>query len=135
MDPLSLIVAALAAGVAEASKDTVKDAVRGAYEIFKSLLHRRLALRLDAQQVLARYEEAPDAWGEQLRTELARSGAGEDASLVEAARAVLQATEAGEGRASRFDNRFSGTVQGVVQGDHNEVRMDFGARQPDEPHR
>lgn len=59
MDPITLIVTALAAGAALGLKDSASAAVQDAYAGLKALVRKRLAGRQDAELVLARYEQAP----------------------------------------------------------------------------
>ena len=49
MDPVSLIVAALAAGASAALKDTATEAIKDAYNGLKSLLKRKLGNEPAAQ--------------------------------------------------------------------------------------
>src|SRR5262247_627540 len=96
MDPITLIVTALAAGAALGVKDTASAAVKDAYEGLKALVKKRFAGRRDGELVLARYEEAPDSWEGPLTAELTAVRADSDAKLVAAAQAVMRlADEAG----------------------------------------
>jgi hypothetical protein len=54
MDPITLIVTALAAGAALGVKDAASSAVKDAYAGLKALVGKRLAGRPDAEVVLAR---------------------------------------------------------------------------------
>ena len=49
MDPVSLIVAALAAGASEGAKTTVSEAVKDAYAGLKKLVQARLAGRISGE--------------------------------------------------------------------------------------
>ena len=62
MDPITLIVTALAAGAALGVKDTTSSAVKDAYAGLKALVRKRLAGRPGADLVLARHEKAPEPW-------------------------------------------------------------------------
>lgn len=62
MDPVTLIVTALAAGAALGLKDTASGVVKDAYASLKTLAKKRLADRRDGELVLARHEEAPEMW-------------------------------------------------------------------------
>src|SRR5215471_12817493 len=89
MDPVTLIVMALAAGAALGVKDTASAAVKDAYEGLKALVKKRFAGRGDGELVLARYQEAPQTWEGPLAAELTAAGAGADGELVDAAQALL----------------------------------------------
>ena len=66
MDPVSLLVAALAAGASAALQDTVSQAVKDAYgQGLKSLLKRKLGGDKPlAQAVIERHEEGAGGLGE-----------------------------------------------------------------------
>jgi hypothetical protein len=75
MDPITLIVTALAAGAALGVKDAASTAVKDGYNGLKALVKKRFAGRPDAELVLARYETAPDTWQAPLTAELEQAGA------------------------------------------------------------
>ena len=57
MDPISLIIAALAAGAIAGVKDTAGQAVKDAYAGLKALVHRRFAGNRDAEAALDQSEQ------------------------------------------------------------------------------
>ena len=67
MDPITLIVTALAAGAAAAVQDGASAAVKGAYVRLRDAVRKRLASRADGELVLARHEADPQIWGRRLR--------------------------------------------------------------------
>jgi hypothetical protein len=89
MDPVTVIVAALAAGGAAGLEDTASAAVKDAYASLRAVVTRRLAGRPDAELVLARHEDAPQTWQGPLAALLADSGAAGDPEVVGAAQALL----------------------------------------------
>lgn len=117
MDPLSMIVAALAAGAAEAVKPAAAQAVKDAYAGLKAFLARKLGgapNAEDASAALRQVEKKPDDAARQaiLKDELAASGVAGDSELARLAQAVL--TLAGQG-----GPRISASVQGggaIAQG-------------------
>jgi hypothetical protein len=74
MDPVTLIVTARATGAALGLKDTASGAIKDAYGGLKALVTRQLAGRSDGALVLARHEEAPQAWEGPLVAELTIAG-------------------------------------------------------------
>ena len=62
MDPVTLILTALATGAGLGLKDTATSAVQDAYGSLKALARKRFAGRRDGQLVLARHEEDPAPW-------------------------------------------------------------------------
>jgi hypothetical protein len=118
MDPVTLIVTALAAGAASALQDGASAAVKDAYARLKALLTRRFAGRPSAELVLAEHQAAPQTWEKPLAAELSAAGAEGDADLVAAAQALMSLVdEAGSGA-----GKYVVTVrdsQGVQVGDHS----------------
>jgi len=102
MDPITLILTALAAGAALGVKDTASAAVKDAYKGLKALVKKRFAGRQDGELVLARYEEAPDTWKSPLTAELTAVGAGADEDLVTAAQALMQLVDAAGSAAGKY---------------------------------
>jgi len=126
MDPVTLILTALAAGAALGVKDAASAAVKDAYQGLKALVKKRFAGRGDGELVLSRYEEAPDTWKGPLAAELTAADAGADGDLVAAAQALMRLTDAAGSRAGKYNVQVHGG-QGVQVGDHNTQTNTFGA--------
>jgi hypothetical protein len=107
MDPLTLIVTALAAGASAALKESAGDAVKSAYGKLKDLLVRKLSGRPHGEAVLEGNEEDPDVWKEPLKKELEQAGADRDDDIVRAAKelADLVAPAASESYTMNVVNR------------------------------
>jgi hypothetical protein len=95
MDPVALIVAALAAGTALGLHDSAPTTMLDAYALLRTLVRKRLAGRPDGAMVLARHAEAPHTWQGPLTAELTAAGAAMDEDLVAAAATVLRLTDSG----------------------------------------
>ena len=91
MEPVSIIVAALAAGAAAAFKDTAEQAIKDAYAGFKALVQRKYE-RVSVEDL----ERKPDSEPKQLsvREDLTDAGAGNDRELLDQAKALLDAVKA-----------------------------------------
>ena len=105
MDPVTLIVTALAAGsgegALEALEDDVKDAIKAAYATLRGLVRNRVCDQPGAELVLAQYEDDPGTWETPLAKMLHDTGAAVDANLLAVAHALLElvdATGAAEGK-------------------------------------
>lgn len=129
MDPISAIVAALAAGAIAATKDTATAAIKDAYLGLKSLISRKLYGQPEAQAVVdTGTVESKD--GEiVLRTALARANVAGDDQLLAAAKDLLAVADADGKVRRRYNIEVHGNVQGLVQGDHATVTMNFGNSQ------
>jgi hypothetical protein len=83
MDPVTLIVTALAAGAASALQDGPAVAVKDAYARLKSLMGKRFTGRPPRQNSCwAGHEAAPQTWEAPLAAELSAAGADADADLI-----------------------------------------------------
>ena len=130
MEPVSMIVAALAAGAAAAAKDTASTAVREGYEGLKALLKKRFAGDKGSEVALENYPEAPTVWEKPLEYAVEESGAAEDEEIVQAAQALITEADPEGAAQGKYTLTISGgTVQGVVQGDHTQVTQNFGTPQ------
>lgn len=118
MDPITLIVTALAAGASLGITDAASSAVKDAYASLKALVTKRLGGRPDAELVLARYEKAPGTWQAPLRAELGETAADRDPDLVAAAQALMNLVDREGARAGKYAVDVRG-AQGVQIGDRN----------------
>jgi hypothetical protein len=91
MDPVTVIVSAIAMGAAAGLTDTASAAVTDAYGALKGVLTGRYP-RVDVAAVENKPESIPKR--ESLAEDLADAGAEHDAELVEAARQVITAVKA-----------------------------------------
>jgi hypothetical protein len=90
MDPVALIVTALAEGTALEPRDTSATALQGAYASLWARVRKRLAGLPDGATVLARHAEAPQTGEAPLSAALAAAGAAHDDDLIAAATALLR---------------------------------------------
>lgn len=124
MDPITLIVTALAAGATVGLKDSASSAVRDAYAGLKALVNDKLRGRPDADVVP--YEDAPERWRARLEAELRQSGAGRDPDLAQAAQALMRLLDEPGARAGKYAVDARG-AQGVQIGDDNRQENVFRA--------
>ena len=122
MDPVTLIITALAAGVSQgavaALSDDLKDAVAKAYAKLRGLARKRVAATPDGERALDRYETAPDTWRPVLTAELTASKAADDAELVAAAKALMELVDQAGARQGKYNITVTGG-QGVQIGEGN----------------
>lgn len=122
MDPITLIVTALAAGAAAGAidglKDTAKDAALALYGKLRGLARKRVAARADGALALDRYETAPDTWRPVLTAELTEAKAADDTELVAVARQLMELVDRAGASAGKYNVTVTGG-QGVQVGDGN----------------
>jgi RIP homotypic interaction motif len=127
MDPITLIVTALAAGAASALQDGASAVVKDAYARLKALVTKRLADRPKGELVLAEHETAPQTWQAPLAAELSAVGANNDADLAAAAQALMSLVDEAGARSGKYVVAIRDS-QGVQIGDHNTQTNTFGPR-------
>jgi RIP homotypic interaction motif len=125
MDPITVIVTALATGAASAVQDGASAAVKDAYGRLRALVRKRFAGRGDGELVLARHEGAPQTWEAPLVAELSAAGAADDANLVAAAQTLLSLVDEAGSRSGKYVVMLHG-AHGVQIGDHNTQTNTFG---------
>ncbi|GAB4535026.1 MAG: hypothetical protein Kow0063_18800 [Anaerolineae bacterium] len=96
MEPVSMIVAALAAGAIAATKDVAAQAVKDGYQGLKSLVVGRFGAKADVAGALEGVEKNPGSEARKavLKEELENAQAGQDAEVVRQARVLLDLLEA-----------------------------------------
>ena len=122
MEPITLIVAALAAGASagaiDALKDNAKETAKAAYAKLRGLARKRVAGRPDGQLILERHEAAPQKWEAVLTDELTAAGAANDAELVAAAKALMELIDLAGVKAGKYNVTVKDS-KGVQVGDGN----------------
>jgi hypothetical protein len=124
MDPISLILAALAAGATAAVKDTAGEAVKDAYAGLRALVRRRFGGDGKAEAALDAAEQQPEADPVALRAQLQVAGADRDDEILRLARELLEQLDPQGARAGKYRVDVSGG-KGVVVGDNATVTMNF----------
>ena len=127
MDPVTLIVTALAAGAASALQDGASSAVKDPYAHVKALVKKRFANRPKGELVLAEHQAAPQTWRAPLAAELSAAGADGDVELVAAAQALMNLVDEAGSRAGKYAVTVRDS-QGVQVGDRNTQTNTFGSR-------
>lgn len=124
MDPVSLIVTALANGAAGAIGDAASEAVRGAYQRLKKLVAARFSGKTAAEVALAEHETDPSTWQRVLEKEVKNAGLGDDQAVIEAAQALMGLLDPEGSLAGKYKVVAIGS-RGVQVGDHNKQVNDF----------
>jgi MoxR-like ATPase len=120
MEPVSLILAALATGAATGVTDTAKDSVVSAWRSLRDMVTARLA-PADGESLVDRYGQEPDTWKARLHAELLAAKVDADQDVVAMARAVL---DHAAGRAEpKYRTEFHGQVGTAVVGDRSSVNI------------
>lgn len=125
MDPVTLIVTALAAGAASALQDDAKGVLKAAFARLRTLVKERLAGRPGGELVLTQHEQAPDIYEKPLEYELNESGAATDSALVSAAQELMKLLDGPGTAAGKYVVSVKNST-GVQVGDHNTQVNNYG---------
>jgi hypothetical protein len=93
MEPISLILAALLAGMSTGIGSVTADAIKGSYEGLRRALKRKLASEPGAEAVIDGYLADQDMYEDQLRRALWKAGADRDDDIISTARAIVAAVD------------------------------------------
>jgi hypothetical protein len=124
MDPVTLIVGALAAGAAAGLTDTATNAVKDTYSQLRALVARLFRGRPDGETALRRHAEAPQVWQAPLAGELQAAGAGTDEAIIAAAQRLMAVVDEAGSQAGKYRLDLRGAQVGQV-GDHNTQTVTF----------
>ena len=123
MDPVTLVVTALAAGASAGMTETASAAVKDAYAGLKTALAERFRGRPAAEVALAEHETSPATWQAPLTQYVTEVGV--DDQLRELAQRLLAAADrAGSDRRVQVT---ADTIQGQQIGDRNTQTNTFGS--------
>jgi len=125
MDPVSVILAALAAGASAATKDTASQAVKDAYAGLKALVKKHFEKKPQAEMALAEYGQDPDTWQKPLQKSLVEVGADQDEAIVRQAQKVLKLVNPQQASQGKYNVQI-GEGKGIVIGDDAQVEQHFG---------
>jgi hypothetical protein len=116
VEPVSLIVAALAAGALKGAGETATAAVKDAYTALKNAVAARFAGNPRAELALQEHAEDPETNEKPLAKQVEQSGAATDPRIVELAQELMRLLDADGTKAGTYDLRGA---QGVQVGDRN----------------
>lgn len=124
MEPVTLIVAALAAGAATGTTDAAAAAVREAYAGLRDLLRRRVGRHPEVNAALEGHVSAPVDDQDRLAALLSETGVGGDAEVVAAAQRLMALVDPPGARQGKYvvDLR---EAKGTIVGDHGTMFNKF----------
>jgi hypothetical protein len=122
LEPITLILTALAAGASagtlDALKDDIKEKFKAAYARLHGLARQRVAGRPHGELALAEYESAPRKWKGLLTAELTEAGAESDTELITAAKALMELVDHSGAKSGKYKVTVNDS-KGVQVGDGN----------------
>lgn len=128
MDLITMVLVALASGVAIGARDTASEAVRDSYRCLKDLIRNKFKGRADYERTLAKFEKNPETWRLPLREVLSDLAVDRDREIKKAAEKLLSLAKPKQSVVSKYNLQVTGDAIGVVQGDDSEVSIVFSDR-------
>jgi hypothetical protein len=122
MDPLTLIISALTAGVAAATQTVVGDAIKEAYVGLKGLLQQKFAGKQSAEIALDEHETDPTTWETPLKKALTQAQADQDEAIIKAAQRVMSLVPQ---QAAIGNVQITGNVGTFIYGEKNKTTQNF----------
>lgn len=116
MDPVTLILSALAAGAAKAAGDAAPDA----YKALKELIKRKFASKPQAEMILEEHEKDPETYEAPLKKKLVEADADKDEEIIKKAQELLKLAnpqEAAQGKYNIKAEQIKGIVGDISGGD------------------
>ena len=118
VDPVTLILAALAAGASAGVSKAASSAVSDAYAGLKSLIKERFAGNTKAEETLSDHDAHPDVYEKPLAMQIEATGADKDEGILRAAEELLKAADS-----AGVKTKYNVTVHGNVSiiGDYGHI--------------
>lgn len=126
MDPITLILTALAAGAVASGQTIAGEAIKDSYAGLKALIQRKFAGKPKAELALSEHESDPETWETPLKKALAEAHVEQDQEILEATHRVMSLLQSQQTALGKFNVQITGNVQGYSQGDYQQVTMNFG---------
>lgn len=124
MDPVTLIVGALAAGAVKGAGATATAAVKDAYAALKTALATRFTERQMPVAILDEHEEDPETYEKPLAKKIRQSYAADDPRIVELAQALMRLMDDQGTLGGKYTVDVRG-AHGVQIGDHSTQHNTF----------
>jgi len=123
MDPVSLVVGAMAAGALAGTSQVAGTAVQDAYDALREMVRRRLG-GSRAGEVLEAQDVGSQLWQARLSEAVVGTGIEEDADALRAAQRLMALLDATGAAAGKYTVDLRG-AQGVQVGDDNTQHNQF----------
>jgi len=129
MDPVTIVVSALVAGLITGTTEMAKTAVIDIYESLKKSLSNKTEGNDDARAALVAIEKKPESEARQnvLKEELAKLNLEKDAELIQLAKSILEHLDHAGAQAGKYNITIQ-NAQGVVIGDRNKIKQSFTSK-------
>jgi hypothetical protein len=129
VEPVTLIVGALAAGAIMGLGESASVGVKDAYAALKAMVRARIDNQA-AVVVLEQFEHDPDIYEKSLAAVVLKAGIDQDPRIVQLAQNLLELMDPDGSDRGKYEVTLHGQVQGVQVGDSNTQTNTFGQGGP-----
>ena len=128
MEPMTLILTALAQGAAKVAENTGGQALKDGYNGLKALIKRKFGHAPEKVTPLEQHADAPEVWEKPLEHALQTSEVDKDAEIIELAQKLMAEIDPGAAAAGTYQVNVSGggKIEGFVQHASGNVTFHFG---------
>jgi hypothetical protein len=125
VDPITLILTALATGATAGSQTIANDVIKDAYAGLKTLIQRKFAGKSSAGLVLTEHETDPITWEAPLKKALIEMKVDQDEEVIKAAQGFMAQVDPKQAALGKYNVQVTGNIQGLNQGDYNTITQTF----------
>lgn len=126
MEPLSMIMMALVAGLTPGLTETTKQGVKDAYDGLKSLLKKKFTEKSIDTKLIDEHEQDHETWEKPLEKSIVKVEADKDQQIIEAARKLLELSDPAGAQKGMYNVQFQGDATGTIIGNYGTSNMHFG---------
>ena len=114
MDPVTLIVTALAAGATAGITDAASAMITDTYKSFRALLSKWFKGSGNSEQIIDEHAKDPDTYSKPAIKVVRESGAATDPEVIEAARKLLELVDPSGAAAGKYHVSAPGSIIGAI---------------------
>src|SRR5215467_10656842 len=126
MEPLSLILSALAAGATAIAQTTASEAMKDTYAALKTRIQKKFAGKPKAEAALANHADDPETYELPLKKALREGHLDQDQQVLQEARQLMTLLHSQQQVGLGKFNIQITHAQGIIQGDHATQTNNFG---------
>lgn len=124
MEPVEVILAALAAGALSGATEIAGSAIKDAYKALVSLVTKKFGSNKEAKSQLDNYLKDSKTWEKPVKKAIQESKIDKDDQVIALARELLKLVKSKQ-EASENHIEINGNVQGLIQENKGRVTMNF----------
>lgn len=124
MEPIEVILTALAAGALSGATEIAGSAIKDAYKALVSLVTKKFGSNKEAKSHLDNYLKDSETWEKPVKKAIQESNIDKDDQVIALARELLKLIKSKQ-EASENHIEINGNVQGLIQENKGRVTMNF----------